>query len=115
MKSPTLIPEHGQIVKVRQRTYTVTGIKPTAVPNTQERQFVHLVNLSSVEDDALGETLQVIWETEVGTQVIEDSALPTPKDFDAPERLDAFLDAVRWGAASQADRAVLQAPFRSGI
>jgi hypothetical protein len=26
-----------------------------------------------------------------------------------------FLNAVRWGAASQADRASLQAPFRSGI
>src|SRR5439155_9213036 len=29
--------------------------------------------------------------------------------------LDAFLDAVRWGASSIADVRVLQAPFRSGI
>src|SRR5207253_8673422 len=32
-----------------------------------------------------------------------------------PERLDAFLDAVRWGAVSSADVRALQAPFRSGI
>src|SRR5207248_141484 len=32
-----------------------------------------------------------------------------------PARLDAFLDAVRWGATSTADVRALQAPFRSGI
>jgi len=80
-----------------------------------EKQFVHLVNLTSVEDDALGETLQVIWELEVGSQIIERAELPEPTRFDSPDRLDAFLDAVRWGASSQADRAALQAPFRSGI
>ncbi len=30
-------------------------------------------------------------------------------------RLQAFLDAVRWGAVSQADDKALQSPFRSGI
>ena len=29
--------------------------------------------------------------------------------------LQAFLDAVRWGAATNADRGYLQAPFRSGV
>jgi superfamily II DNA or RNA helicase len=29
--------------------------------------------------------------------------------------LEAFLDAVRWGAATNADRSFLQSPFRSGI
>ena len=32
-----------------------------------------------------------------------------------PDRLDAFLDAVRWGAASTADVKNIQSPFRSGI
>ena len=35
--------------------------------------------------------------------------------FDKPARLEAFLDAVRWGAASIADTRQLQSPFRSGI
>jgi SNF2 family DNA or RNA helicase len=71
--------------------------------------------LSSVEDDAFGEELQIIWELEPGASVNEHVALPAPTGFDAPGRLDAFLDAVRWGAASTADVRNIQAPFRSGI
>src|ERR1035437_8900534 len=41
--------------------------------------------------------------------------LPEPKGFDQPAHLEAFLDAVRWGAASIADTRQLQSPFRSGI
>src|SRR5438094_1553596 len=78
-------------------------------------QAQHLVSLLSVEDDALGEELQVIWEIEPGALVIEKVALPEPTGFDPPARLDAFLDAVRWGAASTADLKNIQAPFRSGI
>jgi superfamily II DNA or RNA helicase len=120
LKQSIEIPEQGQIVKVRQRTYTVTGVSSSAIPDMAaasqlSNRFVHLVNLTSVEDDALGEALQVIWELEVGSQIIERAELPEPNAFDAPDRLDAFLDAVRWGASSQADRAALQAPFRSGI
>jgi hypothetical protein len=55
----------------------------------------HLVTLSSVEDDALGEELQVIWELEPGACVYENKELPNPSGFDEPARLDAFLDAVR--------------------
>jgi hypothetical protein len=107
------LPEQGQTVRVRQRTFTVTDIRTSAI--SSKKQMGHLVNLASVEDDALGEVLQVIWENEVGTQILEQTQLPIPNGFDAPSVSDTFLDAVRWGAASQADRAVLQAPFRSGI
>ena len=42
--------------------------------------------------------------------------LPGPEHgFDDPAQLDAFLDAVRWGAVASADTTALQAPFRSGI
>jgi superfamily II DNA or RNA helicase len=75
----------------------------------------HLVTLSSVEDDALGEELQVIWELEPGATIYEERELPEPDGFDEPEKLDAFLDAVRWGAVSNADSRNVQAPFRSGV
>ena len=53
---------------------------------------------------------------EPGTEVIERASLPDPsKGFDAPDRLEAFLNAVRWGAITSADSGALQAPFRSGI
>ena len=35
--------------------------------------------------------------------------------LDDPSTLQAFLDAVVWGAATNADRGYLQAPFRSGV
>jgi ERCC4-related helicase len=75
----------------------------------------HLLTLASVEDDALGEELNVIWELEPGAGVVEKVALPDPTGFDPPDQLDAFLDAVRWGASSSADVRNIQAPFRSGI
>lgn len=112
-------PDQGQLVDVRQRRYVVTGVQKATLPSSPLIQGIqsaqHLVTLTSVEDDALGEELQVIWELEPGGYVHEKTELPKPTGFDAPERLDAFLDAVRWGAASSADIRTLQAPFRSGI
>jgi superfamily II DNA or RNA helicase len=109
-------PEIGQLVVVRKRPFVVTEIIPSAagVP-ANIGSGLHLIKLSSVEDDGLGEELQVIWEIEPGTSVREKSTLPAPVSFDHPKRLQAFLDAVRWGAVSQADDRALQSPFRSGI
>lgn len=71
--------------------------------------------MSSIEDDALGETLEVIWEIEPHARIDEKVGLPAFDGFDPPARFDAFLNAVRWGAISAADYRTLQAPFRSGI
>lgn len=115
------IPELGQLVDVRQRPFVVQSIVAATPPIDVLRQGgapppQHLVDLSSVEDDGLGDTLQVIWEVEPGARVRERGQLPTPANgFDRPVVLDAFLDAVRWGAISSADMHALQSPFRSGI
>ncbi len=112
-------PEQGQLVNVRQRRFVVSEVVKSALPaqvtRSQSNGAQHLVTLASVEDDALGEELQVIWELEPGASIIERVALPNPTGFDPPDRLDAFLDAVRWGAASTADLKSIQSPFRSGI
>lgn len=111
------LPAEGQLVEVRRRRYVVGDVKPDTLPNGALRPQggQHLLTLSSVEDDALGEELRVIWEIEPGARVIEETRLPPPERFDLPARLDTFLHAVRWGAASSADVQALQAPFRSGI
>ena len=76
----------------------------------------HVVTLVSIEDDARDERLRVVWELERGAVAHDQHALPSPADgFDDPAQLDAFLDAVRWGAIASADKTVLQTPFRSGI
>jgi superfamily II DNA or RNA helicase len=120
-RSPVVAPEQGQLVRVRDRLWVVTDVRasqqPIDVVATVEQDPQHAVQLSSVEDDGLGEELTVIWEVEVGAQILESWTLPSPvaRRFDSPERLDAFLDAVRWGAITSADYTALQAPFRSGI
>jgi hypothetical protein len=102
-------PEAGQMVNVRSRNWIVTDISGSALPvNVLQAPLQaphHLVSLSSIEDDALGEEINVIWELEPGAKVVEKVALPDPTGFDPPDRLDAFLDAVRWGASSSADEA----------
>ena len=111
-----MTPEIGQLAIVRKRPFVVTEIIPSAPGlGGDGARPTHLIKLSSVEDDGIGEELNVIWELEPGTQVHEKSTLPDPDSFDHPKRLQAFLDAVRWGAVSQADDKALQSPFRSGI
>ena len=115
------IPEQGQLVTVRQRHFVVTDVAKSTLPDQPlgtsggGNGHQHLISLSSVEDDGLGEELQVVWEIEPGAKPIDRVALPEPTGFDAPERLDAFLDAVRWGASSSADVRTVQSPFRAGI
>ena len=119
MASVATLPEQGQMVSVRSRNWMVTDVSASTLPperlQTGLESPQHLLTLSSVEDDGLGEELNVIWELEPGARVVEKVALPDPTGFDPPDRLDAFLDAVRWGASSSADVRNIQAPFRSGI
>jgi superfamily II DNA or RNA helicase len=106
-------PEPGQLVEVRRRQWIVSDVDASAVsPELPKRNLVKLV---SIDEDALGEEIEVLWEIEPGAHVIERAGLPTLSALDDPSKLDAFLDAVRWGAATNADRGYLHAPFRSGV
>ncbi len=107
-------PAPGQLVSVRNRRFVVTAIARSST-HDERASSQNLVTMSSVEDDALGEELQVVWELEPGAAILERASMPEFSGFDDPARLDAFLNAVRWGAISQADTSSLQAPFRSGI
>ena len=113
------LPEQGQLVQVRSRQWVVNEVKPSTLPAVGLKPDFcgpqNLLTLSSVEDDGLGEELQVVWEIEPAARIIEKVQLPEPTGFDPPDKLDAFLDAVRWGAASTADLKNIQSPFRSGI
>lgn len=108
------VPEPGQLVEVRRRQWVVADILASN-SHTNSITPQHLVSLSSIDEDGLGEELQVIWEIEPGAHIIEKAGLPKITGFDDAEKLDAFLDAVRWGAATNADKGFLQAPFRSGV
>lgn len=107
-------PEPGQLVEVRRRQWIVADVA-TSNGGTEVAAPQHLVTLTSIDEDSLGEELEAIWEIEPGAHVIERAGLPSIDGRDDTERLEAFLDAVRWGAATNADRGFLQAPFRSGV
>ena len=119
--SSTAVPEVGQIVSVRGANWAVTDVHQQSLPSSAHddaiKQLQHAVNLQSVEDDRLGDELRVVWELEPGRSLRPPQDLPThidPDKFDAPERLAAFIDALRWGAVTSADVKTVQAPFRSG-
>jgi len=124
----TASPEQGQLVSVRNRKWSVLDVRPSTLPAPADAPAdwrpQNVVHLTSMDDDAFGEELEVVWEIEPGARIEDSSAsLPDPRNgFDHPTTFEAYLHAVQWGAISQfdldaqtGDAGRLQAPFRSGI
>ncbi|MGH3222753.1 MAG: DISARM system SNF2-like helicase DrmD [Streptosporangiaceae bacterium] len=115
------VPEAGQLVQVRGQQWVVSAVSRSHQPVDElaasRLPGQTLVRLASVSDDDLGEELTVVWEVEPGREIVPATKLPevTEHNWDDPQRLGAFLDAVRWGTVTSADTRTLQAPFRSGI
>ena len=120
-------PETGQLVHVRNRRWSVLDVIPSSLPAPEgappDWRPQNVLRLSSIDDDAHGEELEVVWEIEPGATIEEAAGeLPDPRHgFDDPREFEAYLHAVQWGAISQfdldaqTDAGRLQAPFRSGI
>ena len=93
------IPEQGQLVEVRRRRYVVNEVVQSALDYSDlsltARARHHLVTLTSIDDEGLGEELQVIWELEPGARAYDESGLPDVQVLDSPRRLDAFLKQCR--------------------
>ena len=115
------IPEAGQLLRVRGQQWVVSNVSDSHQPQDElaatRLPGRTLVTLTSVSDDDLGEELTVAWEVEPGREIVPATQLPqvTSSNWDDPQKLGAFLDAVRWGTIASADAKTLQAPFRSGI
>ena len=68
------IPEPGQLVEARRRQWIVAEVDGgSSAPSLPKR---HLVRLTSIDEDALGEEIEVLWELEPGAHVIERAGLP---------------------------------------
>lgn len=109
MPSKVAVPAIGALVEVRGQRWVVTDVSGTDTST--------LVELQSVDDGRYGHTLSVIWEVEQDRRLLPAGSLPelNQEGFDPPDRLAAFLDAVRWSAVTSAEIKTLQAPFRSGV
>lgn len=110
MPNQTPGPTVGSFVDVRGRPWLVVGQEPRANLGT-------VVSMVCVADDAQGETLDVLWESELVAQPLDTGgwrsvAHSTQND---PAAFGAYLRTIRWNTATAADRQLLQAPFRAGI
>ena len=114
------VPEQGNLVRVRDRLWVVQSVRPSSLlPDASSSAgsvVHHRVDLVPIDDKGSPAPLTVFWETEPGTEVRPQAALPDPSEgTDDPGTFSAFLDAARWGAIASADPAAFQSPFRAGI
>jgi SNF2 family DNA or RNA helicase len=105
-------PAQGEIVRVRSRRYLVEGVEPGSVAEDQT-----LVRLSCLEDDAEGEELEVLWESEIDAQRIRaaDWSRLAGGQFDDPRYFGAYYHTLRWNSVTSTDPELFQAPYRAGI
>lgn len=105
------LPHAGQVVRARHRQWLVEEVRPG------EGDESALVKLVCLDDDDPGRALDVLWDLELGAEVVDpetNGALRVDR-LDPPEHFGAYLHTLRWNAVSAADATRFQAPFRAGI
>jgi hypothetical protein len=112
MSTQPQIPSVGQIVALRQRLYLV---EQSAGPIKHGDST--LVRLACLDDDAQGQTLEVLWEKELDQQILSGEAWDSiaTRGFDPPSKFGAYLNTLRWNCVTSTDPRLLQSPFRAGI
>ncbi|MCX6875008.1 MAG: DISARM system SNF2-like helicase DrmD [Verrucomicrobia bacterium] len=104
------LPQPGQVVRVRTRTWLVENVE--ADPG-----FGSTVSLACLDDDAQGEQLAVDWGLELDRRIVSEEAWKDigKKGFDPPREFAAFLNTLRWNCVTATDPRLFQSPFRAGI
>ncbi len=112
MPDPLILPQIGDIITVRQRTYLVEDVCPSPVPTPAT-----LCKLSCVDDDAQGQNLEVLWEYELDGKIIRAEHWDKlgVRGFDQPDIFAAYLNTLRWNCVTATDPRLFQSPFRAGI
>ena len=100
----------GGVVRVRSRQYLVEDVVRSKDPREDTR-----VRLSCLDDDAQGQRLEVLWESELDAKVLTASTFTAKAKFDDPARFAAWLHTQRWNCVTATDPKLLQAPWRAGI
>ena len=102
----------GDLVRVRGREWVVEALKPGVT-----RDDVSTVELACIDDDAQGERLRAVLESEIDPRLVRADLWQRigREGSDQPKVLAAHIRAVAWNTATAADRDLFQAPFRAGI
>ncbi|MGI8802088.1 MAG: DISARM system SNF2-like helicase DrmD [Solirubrobacteraceae bacterium] len=107
---PERLPEQGELVQVRSRRWLVEKVAPQDAGSA-------VVSLACADDDAQGETLDVLWDYEIDRRILVDEGWDdlAAQGFDDPRYFAAFLNTLRWNSVTATDPSLFQAPFRAGI
>ncbi|HWQ90568.1 MAG TPA: SNF2-related protein, partial [Clostridia bacterium] len=99
----------GQLVRVRTRHWLVEDVQPSPTGSW--------LRLACVDDDAQGDSIEVIWETELDGEVLDGEAWAKigHKGFDDRRHFAAYFNTLRWHCVTATDPRLFQAPFRAGI
>ena len=110
-------PAVGQIARVRQRTYLVEAVSKPPRRQVENVPAATRVRLSCVDDDNQGAPLEVLWENELGCEVLTQEAWSevAAQGFDAAELFAAYMNTLRWNCVTSTDPKLFQSPFRAGI
>ena len=98
--APRYAPRTGDIVRVRHRQHLVEAVTPPV--NEGDATLVDIVCL---DDDAQGRRGRVLWELELGAQVLqpETHGLGDVAKLDPPRHFAAYLHALKWNAVTATD------------
>jgi hypothetical protein len=102
----------GDLVRLRGREWVVEALKPGGT-----KEELSTVELACIADDAQGESLRAVLESEIDVRLVQDDLWQQigREGSDDPKVLAAHVRAVAWKSATAADRDLFQAPFRAGI
>ncbi|NRB39201.1 MAG: hypothetical protein HRU20_12150 [Pseudomonadales bacterium] len=103
-------PEVGHVIRLRHRQWLVED-----VIQPPESDQLTLVKAVCLDDDNQGEVIEVLWEMELGAQVVAQHMGGLGESIDEPRLFAAYLHAIKWNSVTATDRNLFQAPFRAGI
>src|SRR5246127_1818377 len=106
------VPRVGELVQVRSRRWLVDEVIDPISPGQ-----TCVVRLSCADDDAQGQSLEVLWDFELDRRILEEEGWDSlaAKGFDDPRQFAAFLHTLRWNCVTATDPNLFQSPFRAGI
>jgi superfamily II DNA or RNA helicase len=103
-------PAPGNVIRLRHRQWLVEDV---VVP--PEPHQMTLIKAVCLDDDNQGQAIDVLWEMELGAQVVDLELGGLGLDIDEPRLFAAYLHALKWNSVTATDRELFQAPFRAGI